>query len=65
MKNRLITLYDGNLEIARDLSLDEIIDHIAFRLKTSAISTGRLSSCIKQTNRAPQIFDESPIKHVD
>jgi hypothetical protein len=32
IKNKLITLYDGNLEMARDLSLDEIIDHVAFRL---------------------------------
>lgn len=25
-------MYDGNLELAKDLSIDEIIDHIAFRL---------------------------------
>lgn len=32
IKSKLITLYDGNLDLAKDLSIDEIIDHVAFRL---------------------------------
>mmetsp|Transcript_43275 Transcript_43275/g.41659 ORF Transcript_43275/g.41659 Transcript_43275/m.41659 type:complete len:125 (-) Transcript_43275:846-1220(-) len=31
-KNKLVTLYDGNVELAKDLSIDELFEHIAFRL---------------------------------
>jgi hypothetical protein len=32
----LIGLYDGNLKTARDLSIDELIDHVAFRVNSIA-----------------------------
>jgi hypothetical protein len=32
IKNKLISLYDGNIETAKELSVDELIEHIAFRL---------------------------------
>ncbi len=32
IKNKLVNLYDGNLDSAKNLSVDELLDHIAFRL---------------------------------
>lgn len=32
IKTKLIALYDGNIDLAKNLSIEEIIDHVSFRL---------------------------------
>lgn len=32
VRNKLLTLYDGDFEISKELPLDEIVDRIAVRL---------------------------------
>lgn len=34
VRAKLISLYDGNIERAQDLTIEEILDHIAFRLNS-------------------------------
>lgn len=55
VKNKLISLYDGNIENARHLSMDELLDHIAFRL--NSISHG-----IK-TQREPSSSQRETVRH--
>jgi hypothetical protein len=47
IKNKLISLYDGNIETAKELSIDELIEHIAFRLNQLKTSRGISTSAIK------------------
>jgi hypothetical protein len=32
LKNKIVALYDGSIDTANNLSLDELIEHISFRV---------------------------------
>jgi hypothetical protein len=55
IKNKLITLYDGNIDIARDLSTDELIDHVAFRINSVCDNKNKRGSSYanRPLNRSP------------
>ena len=72
IKTKLIALYDGNIDQAKNLSIEEIIDHISFRVNhssqinnatqaSSSISNKRGSS--HQTQSRANRHLESPSGH--
>lgn len=56
IKNKLVTLYDGNIDIARDLSTDELIDHVAFRINSICENKNKRGSSYanRPLNRSPE-----------
>lgn len=62
LKSKLIGFFDGSPESAKQLSLDELVDHIAFRLSSLGPLTSQRSHSIHSTHHQPLRKEETPIR---